>query len=126
MDILRDRENALETKFGKLGFRVENNRKEDSLMFARIHDELDANSNLKKENKIVITVLTSKTPMQQAIWVRRNWCVGVSVCGCVVVWVSVCVCVCVWVFNSIVPESAKNILFIDLGIRIPGKFHLQK
>ena len=70
-------------------------------MFARIRDELDAISNLKKEDKILVTGLTNSTPMPQGVEDRRKW-LNNMVGG---------------IFNKIVPNSSRDILYIDLGKR---------
>ena len=68
-------------------------------MFSRIRDELDAISNTKKEDKIVITGLTNKTPMPQDMEGRRKW-LNEMVGG---------------VLDSILADSSKDVKFIDLG-----------
>ena len=68
-------------------------------MFARIRDELDAISNSKKEDKIVVTGLTNTVPMPQSIEGKRTW-LREMVGG---------------VFNNLMPGAADEILFVDLG-----------
>jgi hypothetical protein len=76
-------------------------RIQDSLVTARIREELDFISNSKKEDKIVITGLTSKIPMPKASEEKRKWLdkiVGV-------------------VLEKIVPDSSKHVIFTSLGSR---------
>ena len=54
-----------------------NQRKEnDNLIFARIREELDFISNAKKEDRVVITGLTSRTPPPSAFEKQKNCCQG--------------------------------------------------
>ena len=78
------------------------------MMFARIRDELDAISNSKKEDRIVVTGLTNSVPMPQSIDGKRKW-LNEMVVG---------------VLEGIVPGSSANIQFIDLGKKTQEKFHL--
>ena len=45
----------------------------DNIIFARIRDELDAISNRKKEDRIIITGLTSDTPAPNVFEDRKKW-----------------------------------------------------
>ena len=101
IDGLRRKVNALEEELSKLGNNVERNRTGDILMFARIRDELDAISNSKKEDRIVVTGLTNSVPMPQSIDGKRKW-LNEMVGG---------------ILDGIVPGSSSNIQFIDLGKR---------
>jgi hypothetical protein len=110
IDMLRNRVVRIETNLGNLGSRVERDAIQDSLMFARIRDELDAISNTKKEDKIIVTGLTNNTPMPQAIEERRKW-LSDMVGG---------------IFDTIVPNSSKDILYIDLGKKTQKRFCVLK
>ncbi len=99
IDGLRRKVNVLEEELGKLGNSVERNRGGDILMFARIRDELDAISNSKKEDRIVVTGLTNSVPMPQSIDGKRKW-LSDMVGG---------------ILDRVVPGSSANIQFIDLG-----------
>ena len=48
-------------------------RTEDSLVTARIREELDFLSNTKKEDRIIVTGLTSKSPMPATIEAKKKW-----------------------------------------------------
>jgi hypothetical protein len=104
IDGLRRKVNGLEEELGKLGNSVERNRNGDILMFARIRDELDAISNSKKEDRIVVTGLTNSVPMPQSIDGKRKW-LNNMVGG---------------ILDGIVPGSSANIQFIDLGKKHKG------
>lgn len=54
---------ALENRIISLEAEVRDRKELDNLMMARVREELDLVSNTKKEDRIVITGLTSKTPM---------------------------------------------------------------
>jgi hypothetical protein len=99
IEMLRNQVVRIETNLVNLGSRVESDAIQDSLMFARIRDELDAISNTKKEDKIIVTGLTNNTPMPQATEARRKWLMDM-IGG---------------IFDTIVPNSSKDILYIDLG-----------
>ena len=50
-----------------------NQRKEnDNLIFARIREELDFTSNAKKEDRVIITGLTSKDPCPITFEEKKN------------------------------------------------------
>ena len=56
---------ALENRIISLEAEVRDRKELDNLMMARVREELDLVSNTKKEDRIVITGLTSKTPMPE-------------------------------------------------------------
>ncbi len=76
-------------------------RVQDSLVTARLREELDTISNAKKEDKLIITGLSSKSPMPTTSDEKRSWLhkiVGE-------------------VLDKIVPESSKHIVFSSLESR---------
>jgi hypothetical protein len=76
-------------------------RIQDSLVTARMKDELDYISNAKKEDKISITGLSSKTLMPTASDEKKKW--HKKIVG--------------EVLDRIVPDSTKHIVFCSLGSR---------
>ena len=81
--------------------RAVDRRVQDSLVTARLREELDAISNAKKEDKLVITGLSSKTPMPTSSDEKRAWLhkiVGE-------------------ILDKIIPESSKHVVFSSLGNR---------
>ena len=76
-------------------------RLQDSLVTARMREELDFISNTKKEDKIIITGLTSKTAMPESGEEKRTWLntlVGE-------------------ILDKIEPEASKHVTFTSLGSR---------
>ena len=63
----------LEIKVDNMGTDIENRRFHDSLVTARIRDELDAMTNINKEDRIIITGMTNKTPMPQGFTETKKW-----------------------------------------------------
>jgi hypothetical protein len=76
----------------------------DNLLFARIREELDAISNIAKEDRIIMTGITSKTPPPTGAGPRKDW-LNQIVSG---------------IFNEIDPSFKGKILFINQG-RNSGK-----
>ena len=98
----------VEKEIGQLNKELKNRESEtdarriqDSLVTARIREELDYISNAKKEDKIIITGLTSKTMMPTASEEKRMWLR--KIVGDVL--------------DKIVPDSTKHIIFCSLGNR---------
>ena len=99
---------VVEKEIGKLNKDLKEKEKEiigrrlqDSLVTARIREELDYISNSKKEDKIIITGLTSKTPMPTTSEEKKKWLnqiVGETL-------------------EKIVPDSSKHVIFTSLGSR---------
>jgi hypothetical protein len=66
----------LENRIAKLEFDTEERKWNDNLLFARTREELDMAANKTKEDRIVITGLSSKTPApvdrdQKKAWLRK-------------------------------------------------------
>ena len=76
-------------------------RIQDSLVTARIREEMDLISNTKKEDKIVITGLSSKIPMPKAGEEKTKWLDNII--G--------------EVLKKIVPNASKHVIFSSLGSR---------
>ena len=74
---------------------------QDSLVTARMREELDFISNCKKEDKIIITGITSKSAMPTAGEEKKKWIN--SMVG--------------EVLDKIVPDASKHIAFTSLGSR---------
>jgi hypothetical protein len=60
---LAKRIEAVERDIERLRNKLVEQRLQDSLVTARIREEIDFITNAKKEDRIIITGLTSKTPM---------------------------------------------------------------
>ena len=76
-------------------------RIQDSMVTARIREEMDYISNTKKEDRIIITGLTSKTPMPKASEEKKKWLDNIV--G--------------EVLERIVPDASKHVVFSSLGSR---------
>ena len=48
-------------------------RENDCLVTARVREELDCISNMKKEDRIIVTGLTSKNPIPEGIEEKKKW-----------------------------------------------------
>jgi hypothetical protein len=67
---------SVEERVGRLEVEVEERRWNDNLLFARTREELDTATNKTKEDRIIITGLTSTTPppldkVQKSQWIRK-------------------------------------------------------
>ena len=77
-----------------------NRRREcDNLIFARVREELDLISNGKKEDRVIITGLSSSTPAPNSLEEKKKWLMEVVT----------------KLLNKIDPELEKNIAFINQG-----------
>ena len=76
-------------------------RIQDSMVTARIREEMDYISNTKKEDRIIVTGLTSKTPMPKASEEKKKWLDNIV--G--------------EVLERIVPDASKHVVFSSLGSR---------
>ena len=63
----------LEVKLQKMGSDIEARRLSDSMVSARMREEIDAITNNNKEDRLIITGMSNKTPMPQAIQDRKKW-----------------------------------------------------
>ena len=70
---LVDRITNLENKVQNMGTEMEDRRFFDSLVTARIRDELDAMTNTNKEDRIIITGMTNSTVMPQGFADKKKW-----------------------------------------------------
>ena len=98
----------VEKEIGRLSKELQEKDKEalerklqDSLVTARMREELDYISNSKKEDRIIITGITSRTPMPTSNEEKKKWLN--EIVGEVI--------------NKIVPDSSKNIVFTSLVSR---------
>ena len=96
---------GLENKVKKLEMRLkalESRKEDDNLMMARIREELDAISNAKKEDRVVITGLTNSIPMPEDKEARKKWLMDMVAS----------------LLNRVEPGSEKKIIFINQGRRM--------
>jgi hypothetical protein len=89
----------IETDLAKLRDDITTRRIQDSLVTARIREELDFTANIRKEDKMIITGLTSKVPMPSNLEEKKKW--QKDIVG--------------KILNQIVPEAAEQITFINMG-----------
>ena len=94
-----DRPEKWEGQMHLLEERVNRRGECDNLIFARVREELDLISNEKKEDRIIITGLTSSTPAPSAFEERKKWLREVVIN----------------LLNKIDPELGNNIAFINQG-----------
>jgi hypothetical protein len=71
-DIL-DRVHRLENKVQNMGSDIESRRFYDSLVSARMRDELDASTNVNKEDRIIITGMSNPIIMPQGFAEKKKW-----------------------------------------------------
>ena len=90
---------ALENRLISLEAEVRDRKEIDNLMMARVREELDMATNTKKEDRIVITGLTSKTPKPDGFEERKKWIRDIVD----------------ELLNRIVPGSSEKIVFINQG-----------
>ena len=67
---------SIDQRLGKLEYEIDERRWNDNLLFARTRKELDTATNKTKEDRIIITGLTSSTPpprdkVQKSQWIRK-------------------------------------------------------
>ena len=90
---------AVEMEVGRINEDTKNRRLQDSMVTARIREELDFISNTSKEDRLVISGLSSKSPKPAGLDEGRKWVKNI-----------------VGEFlNSIEPESAAHIVFANQG-----------
>ena len=94
----------LTERLDRLEGQVKSRRNEDNVIFARIREEMDSATNRQKEDKIVITGITSKVyppsdPAQRKVWLRE---------------------IVEEVIKSVAPDFAGQIVFVNQG-RTNGK-----
>ena len=92
---------AVEKELERLNEDLLNRRLQDSMVTARLREELDHAANIKKEDHIIITGLTSKTVMPHQHEEKKQWLNNI---------VSP-------LLNQIVPNSAESIVLIRQGRR---------
>ena len=96
---------TLEQRLEEMERRMEARSHNDNLVFARIREELDYLANVKKEDRIVVTGLTSNAAMPTGLEEGKKWIddlVGAAL-------------------NEIVPESSDKIQFTNAGRSYRGE-----
>jgi hypothetical protein len=96
---------TLEQRLEEMERRMEARSHNDNLVFARIREELDYLANVKKEDRVVVTGLTSTTAMPTGFEEGKKWIddlVGAAL-------------------NEIVPESSDKIQFTNSGRSYRGE-----
>jgi len=96
---------SLSARLSKLEDQVRSRQIKDNLIFARIREEMDTTTNKQREDRVVITGITSNVvqpsdPAQKKIWIRdivKN------------------------IFNSIIPDFAGEIVYVNQG-KSNGRF----
>ena len=68
-----ERRKTLEQKLEELEKRMTDRQNNDSLVFARIREELDFLANVKKEDRVVVTGLTSNVAMPTGLDEGKRW-----------------------------------------------------
>ena len=89
--------------------RIESRWRNDDIVIARIREELDFTANTKKEDRIIITGMTSTTERPKSQIDLKKWLKDVVVPAHL---------------NKIVPESGKKILFVSPGRSVNGEIPL--
>jgi len=89
----------LTERLDKLESQVKSRRNEDNVIFARIREEMDSATNRQKEDKIVITGITSKEypppdPAQRKIWLKT---------------------IVEGIIKSVAPDFVGQIVFVNQG-----------
>ena len=98
-----------EQRLDDLEARIETRWKNDDIVIARIREELDFAANTKKEDRIIITGMTSTTESPKSQIELKKWLKEVVVPAHL---------------NKIVPESGKKILFVSPGRSTNGEIPL--
>jgi hypothetical protein len=98
-ETITDEAPALANRLSRLENEVEERRWNDNLIFARTREELDTIANKAKEDRVVITGLTSTTPppsdwSQRKVWLRK---------------------VVIDVLKKVYPQFSGNLGFINQG-----------
>ncbi len=70
---LEERISSVEKELETLTENIRKRRVQDSMVTARVREEIDFNANIKKEDRIIITGLSSNTPMPHTAKEKRNW-----------------------------------------------------
>jgi hypothetical protein len=70
---LGERVSKLEWRFQKMGSDIEARQFEDSMVSARMREELDTMTNTNKEDRLIITVMTNKIPMPHGYQEKKKW-----------------------------------------------------
>ena len=96
---LEEKLTSVERKLEKLTEDIRKRRINDSMVMARVREEIDFNANIKKEDRLIMTGLTSATPMPAPADEKKAWLKNI---------VSL-------VLNQIEPNSGDHIVFVSLG-----------
>jgi hypothetical protein len=91
--------NKLEKSLQILNSGIIKRKESDNLVFSRIREELDTISNSKKEDRLIITGLTSTLPQPNSFDEKKKWLTEIVTN----------------LLNRLDPEFANNILFINQG-----------
>ena len=100
-----ERRKTLEQKLEELEKRMMDRQNNDSLVFARIREELDFLANAKKEDRVVVTGLTSLVSMPTGLDEGKRWVHGIVESA----------------LNQIVEGSSTMIQFINSGRSYRGE-----
>jgi hypothetical protein len=87
----------LERRIAKLEGQVQARQNSDNIIFAKIREDLDAASNKTKEDRIIITGITSKTVPPVDPEGRKNWIRGIVTD----------------IFESVIPGFTGKILYVN-------------
>ena len=98
-------EKSLEEQLAELKTKMEERWRNDSLVFARIRDEMDALLNSKKEDRVVITSLRTEERKPDGHVEARQWLNGLIGAA----------------LDSLIPETSSKIKFINPGRSFNGE-----
>ena len=96
---------TLEQRLEEMERNIESRSYNDSLVFARIREELDFLANTKKEDRVVVTGMTSNVAMPTGFDEGKKWINDLVKA----------------VLNEIVPESSDKIQFVNSGRSFRGE-----
>ena len=96
---------TLEQRLEEMERRMEARSHNDNLVFARIREELDYLANVKKEDRVVVTGLTSNTTMPADLEEGKRWVNDLVAAA----------------LNKIVPESSEKVQFVNSGRSFRGE-----
>ena len=96
---------TLEMRLEEVEKRMEARQHNDSLVFARIREELDFLANVKKEDRLVVTGLTSTVAMPTGLEEGKKWVHGIVETA----------------LNQIVEGASGMIQFINSGRSFRGE-----
>ena len=100
-DWIAKRIDTVEREIGRLNKELRERNVQDSIVTARIREEIDFMANVRKEDRIIITGLNSKIPMPKQTEEKQKWLKDIV--G--------------EILNKIEPGSSSHIIFTSLGSR---------